>query len=237
MADQPGGICVAGQETGIEDHVGDVAAGAPAPVRAVRHQGAAAVADGALADASPRFQGRAAARARQETAVQRTARRAGVEDLDHRSSRQAGPGPHAGEGGTWCCSLAAEPRSRNRGRPQADGPAPGGCPCRRTRTRSQVTAIRDSNRRGAANGEAALPTSLIATVRAVNKELGGNPPRRSTPEQTPNTDIREFRSGLRACTEGTVSPGGTGDDQYSEQKFLQVKRIIELLRPGGPGRG
>jgi uncharacterized protein YPO0396 len=35
---------------------------------------------------------------------------------------------------------------------------------------------------------------------------------------------------LRACTEGAVSPGADLDDQYSEQKFLQVKRIIERFR-------
>lgn len=45
---------------------------------------------------------------------------------------------------------------------------------------------------------------------------------------TPNTDIRDFRAELRACTEGTVS--GDDSDQYSEQKFLQVKSIIERFR-------
>ncbi len=59
---------------------------------------------------------------------------------------------------------------------------------------------------------------------------------RLEPERSPNTDIRDFRSDLRACTEGAVSPGGTmssggaADDQYSEQKFLQVKRIIERFK-------
>jgi uncharacterized protein YPO0396 len=33
---------------------------------------------------------------------------------------------------------------------------------------------------------------------------------------------------LRSCTEGTST--GTEDDQYSEQKFLQVKAIIERFR-------
>jgi uncharacterized protein YPO0396 len=59
---------------------------------------------------------------------------------------------------------------------------------------------------------------------------------RLEPERSPNADIRDFRSDLRACTEGSISPGGTVsssgalDDQYSEQKFLQVKRIIERFR-------
>ncbi len=52
---------------------------------------------------------------------------------------------------------------------------------------------------------------------------------RLEPQQTPNVDIRDFRADLLACTDGAVS-GGTGDDQYSEQKFLQVKRIIERFK-------
>jgi len=82
------------------------------------------------------------------------------------------------------------------------------------------------------NREADLIKERIATINASLVDIDYNPGRyiRLEPEQTPNTDIREFRSGLRACTEGTVSPGGTGGDQYSEQKFLQVKRIIERFR-------
>lgn len=47
-------------------------------------------------------------------------------------------------------------------------------------------------------------------------------------EPATDIDIREFRENLRACTEGTLT--GSGDDQYSEAKFLQVKAIIERLR-------
>ena len=43
-----------------------------------------------------------------------------------------------------------------------------------------------------------------------------------------DADIREFQSELRACTEGTLT--GSEDEQYSEAKFLQVKRIIERFR-------
>jgi len=80
--------------------------------------------------------------------------------------------------------------------------------------------------------EADLIKERIATINASLVDIDYNPGRyiRLEPEQTPNTDIREFRSDLRACTEGTISPGGAGDDQYSEQKFVQVKRIIERFR-------
>jgi uncharacterized protein YPO0396 len=48
-------------------------------------------------------------------------------------------------------------------------------------------------------------------------------------DPTPNTEIKDFKSDLRACTDNAVSPD-PDDDQYSEQKFLQVKRIIERFR-------
>ncbi len=49
-------------------------------------------------------------------------------------------------------------------------------------------------------------------------------------EARPNTDteIRDFQQDLRACTEGALT--GADDEQYSETKFLQVKRIIECFR-------
>ena len=45
---------------------------------------------------------------------------------------------------------------------------------------------------------------------------------------TPDADIRDFQTELRACTEGTLT--GSEDAQYSEAKFLQVKHIIERFR-------
>ena len=45
---------------------------------------------------------------------------------------------------------------------------------------------------------------------------------------TPNTDIREFRAELRACTDDSLNPDD--DQQYSERKFLQVKQLIERFR-------
>lgn len=43
-----------------------------------------------------------------------------------------------------------------------------------------------------------------------------------------DADIRDFQSELRACTEGALT--GSDDNQYSEAKFLQVRRIIERFR-------
>jgi len=45
---------------------------------------------------------------------------------------------------------------------------------------------------------------------------------------TLDAEIREFQSELRACTDDTLR--GSTDGQYSEAKFLQVKRIIERFR-------
>jgi uncharacterized protein YPO0396 len=77
--------------------------------------------------------------------------------------------------------------------------------------------------------QAELIRERIVVINSSLVDVDYNPGRyiRLEPEQTPNTDIRDFRTDLRACTEGTISPGGESDDQYSEQKFLQVKRIIE----------
>ena len=45
---------------------------------------------------------------------------------------------------------------------------------------------------------------------------------------TTDADVRSFQSELRACTEGSLT--GSDDEQYSEQKFLQVRAIIERFR-------
>jgi uncharacterized protein YPO0396 len=82
------------------------------------------------------------------------------------------------------------------------------------------------------NRQSDLIKERIATINKSLVDVDYNPDRyiRLEPEQTPNVEIRDFRSDLRACTEGTVSPGADVDDQYSEQKFLQVKRIIERFK-------
>jgi uncharacterized protein YPO0396 len=45
---------------------------------------------------------------------------------------------------------------------------------------------------------------------------------------SPDSEIRDFQSELRACTEGALT--GSEDAQYSEAKFLQVKAIIDRFR-------
>ena len=45
---------------------------------------------------------------------------------------------------------------------------------------------------------------------------------------SPDVEIRDFQSELRVCTEGALT--GSEDAQYSEDKFLQVKHIIERFR-------
>ncbi|TMR88535.1 ATP-binding protein [Nonomuraea basaltis] len=47
-------------------------------------------------------------------------------------------------------------------------------------------------------------------------------------EPSPNTDVRDFQAQMRECTAGTLS--GNASDQYSEEKFLQVSRLIERFR-------
>jgi len=47
-------------------------------------------------------------------------------------------------------------------------------------------------------------------------------------EPTPDSEIRDFRQDMRACTEDAVS--GTEDDQYAERRFLRVKAIVERFK-------
>ena len=47
-------------------------------------------------------------------------------------------------------------------------------------------------------------------------------------QPAPDADVRDFRSELRACTEGALT--GSDDAEYSEAKFVEVKRIIDRLR-------
>ena len=61
-------------------------------------------------------------------------------------------------------------------------------------------------------------------------QIDYNPGRFIVLEAQPGTDadIRDFQSELRACTEGALT--GSDDAQYSETKFLQVRRIIDKFR-------
>jgi uncharacterized protein YPO0396 len=83
------------------------------------------------------------------------------------------------------------------------------------------------------NKQADLIRERIDTINSSLVGVDYNPGRyiKLQLRQTPHQEVRDFRADLRACTDGAVSAGaGDGDDQYSEQKFLQVSRIIERFR-------
>lgn len=68
-------------------------------------------------------------------------------------------------------------------------------------------------------------------IEKINEALGAidfNPGRyvRLDRENTVNQDVREFRSDLRAVTDDTLG----GDDRYSEQRYQEVRAILERLR-------
>jgi uncharacterized protein YPO0396 len=78
--------------------------------------------------------------------------------------------------------------------------------------------------------QAELIRERIDTINGSLADVEYNPGRfiHLVPEPAQDTDIRDFRTELRACTEDAVSPDAS--DQYSEQKFLQVKKLIERFR-------
>jgi uncharacterized protein YPO0396 len=78
-----------------------------------------------------------------------------------------------------------------------------------------------------------LQTSSRDRIARINESLFGidyNEGRYNVlvPDQTPNTEIRDFRADLRSCTDNIV--GTEQGEQYSEQTFLQVKRILDRFR-------
>ncbi|MBW6509268.1 MAG: ATP-dependent exonuclease SbcCD, C subunit-like protein [Desulfuromonadales bacterium] len=70
----------------------------------------------------------------------------------------------------------------------------------------------------------------IARINESLTQIDYNPGRYISLEAqlTLDAEIREFQSELRACTDDTLR--GSQNPQYSEAKFLQVKRIIERFR-------
>jgi len=75
-------------------------------------------------------------------------------------------------------------------------------------------------------------SAIDERVERINEALGAvpyNPGRyiRLEKETTTNQDIAQFRSDLRNLTNDSLALDG---DQYSEQRFLDVKRIIERFR-------
>jgi uncharacterized protein YPO0396 len=70
-------------------------------------------------------------------------------------------------------------------------------------------------------------------IEVINKslrEIDFNPGRfiRLESANAIDVEVRDFQQDLKACTEGTLT--GSGDDTYSEIKFVQVKKIIERFR-------
>jgi uncharacterized protein YPO0396 len=70
----------------------------------------------------------------------------------------------------------------------------------------------------------------IAQINESLTQIDYNPGRyiRLEAQMNLDADIRDFQTELRTCTEGALT--GSEDAQYSEAKFLQVKRIIERFR-------
>lgn len=70
----------------------------------------------------------------------------------------------------------------------------------------------------------------IAVINGSLYEIDYNPNRYIALEAEINldADLRDFQQDLRTCTEGALT--GSADEEYSEAKFLQVKRIIERFR-------
>jgi len=75
-----------------------------------------------------------------------------------------------------------------------------------------------------------LITERVATINTSLEAIDYNPGRyiRLEGHRTPNTEVRDFIGDLVACTDNSLHPDE--DDQYSEQKFLQVKQLIERFK-------
>jgi uncharacterized protein YPO0396 len=82
----------------------------------------------------------------------------------------------------------------------------------------------------ALNGQERTIRDRVDSINASLRAMDYNPGRyiRLLPQTTPNTEIRAFRDDLRACTSNITQ--GAEDDQYSEERFLQVKAIIDRFR-------
>lgn len=80
------------------------------------------------------------------------------------------------------------------------------------------------------NRERQLIRERIGRINQSLCEIDYNPGRYVALEADPAPDgeIRDFQHDLRACTEGALT--GSAGDEYSEAKFLQVRRIIERFR-------
>lgn len=72
----------------------------------------------------------------------------------------------------------------------------------------------------------------IATINASLYDIDYDPGRfiRLESRRTTHQEIKEFQTELRACTDDTVAPRSSQSDQYSEERFLRVKAIIERFQ-------
>lgn len=70
----------------------------------------------------------------------------------------------------------------------------------------------------------------IDTINASLHTIDYNPNRYIALEAEPSldADLRDFQQDLRSCTEGALT--GSADEEYTEAKFLQVRRIIQRFR-------
>jgi uncharacterized protein YPO0396 len=70
----------------------------------------------------------------------------------------------------------------------------------------------------------------VETINASLRAIDYNPNRYIALEAEPSLDVdlRDFQQDLRACTEGALT--GSTDEEYTETKFLRVRRIIERFR-------
>jgi uncharacterized protein YPO0396 len=80
------------------------------------------------------------------------------------------------------------------------------------------------------NKQVELIGSRIATINESLVGIDYNAGRyiRLEESATPNQEIREFRDDLRRCSDGSI--GADASDQYSEERFLLVKALIEKFR-------
>jgi uncharacterized protein YPO0396 len=80
------------------------------------------------------------------------------------------------------------------------------------------------------NKQGELIRDRVATINGSLIAVDYNPGRfiRLEASPTPNTEVRDFITELRACTDDSLSLEVS--DQYNEQKFIQVSRIIQRFR-------
>ncbi|MGH3678242.1 MAG: ATP-binding protein, partial [Mycobacterium sp.] len=80
------------------------------------------------------------------------------------------------------------------------------------------------------NKQVELISSRIAVINESLVDIDYNEGRyiRLEESPTPNQEIRAFRDELRRCSDGSI--GADDSDQYSEERFLLVKNLIEKFR-------